>query len=86
MWLHQLIKDHGPCNLELKRKIQPEVESYKLQATSYKRQAPSDTTCGCVDKFNKDLTMVQGYCRMSILTNTGEINERRNIRSLAYSK
>jgi len=41
----------GPCNLELKRKIQPEVE-----VTSYKRQAPSDTTCGCVDKFNKDLT------------------------------
>ncbi len=28
----------------------------KLQVTSGKLQAPSDTTCGCVDKFNKDLT------------------------------
>ena len=36
----------------------------KLQVTSGKLQAPSDTTCGCVDNFKKDLTMVQGYCRM----------------------
>ena len=28
----------------------------KLQVTSGKLQAPSDTTCGCVDNFNKDLT------------------------------
>jgi hypothetical protein len=38
-------------NLWLKKKIQPEVE-----ATSAKPQAASDTTCGCVDNFNKDLT------------------------------
>ena len=38
-------------NLWLKRKIQPEVE-----ATSAKPQAASDTTCGCVDNFKKDLT------------------------------
>jgi hypothetical protein len=42
----------GPAN----KKIQPQVVSYKLQATSFRRQASSDTTCGCVDKFNKDLT------------------------------
>ena len=28
----------------------------RLKASSYKLQAASDTTCGCVDKFNKDLT------------------------------
>jgi hypothetical protein len=38
----------------------------KKKASSGKLQAPSDTTCGCVDNFKKDLTMVQGYCRMSI--------------------
>jgi hypothetical protein len=35
-----------------------EKESYKRQASSFKQR----------------LTMVQGSCRMSILTNTGEIN------------
>ena len=39
----------------MKKKIQPEVE-----ASSYKRQASSDTTCGCVDNFKKNLTMVPG--------------------------
>ena len=36
---------------EVVKKIQPEVE-----ATSAKPQAASDTTCGCVDNFKKDLT------------------------------
>ena len=45
----QLVTDQ--YNLWLKRKIQPEVE-----ATSAKPQAASDTTCGCVDNFKKDLT------------------------------
>ena len=40
-------------NLWLKRKFNLRL---KLQVTSGKLQAPSDTTCGCVDKFNKDLT------------------------------
>jgi uncharacterized membrane protein len=44
----------------VEKKIQPEVE-----VTSYKRQASSS---------KQRLTMVQGSCRMSILTNTGEIN------------
>ena len=44
----------------MNKKIQPGVEKFnlrlKLQVTSGKLQAPSDTTCGCVDNFNKDLT------------------------------
>ena len=54
MTLAGVVKEDLACSgssLPEKRKIQPEVE-----VTSYKRQAPSDTTCGCVDNFNKDLT------------------------------
>ena len=68
----------GPPN----KKIQPVVEkknstwgwSYKRQASSFKKIQPVVVWI----TLRKILTMVQGSCRMSILTNTGEINDKRN--------
>jgi len=46
---------------------------YMIKEKSFKRQASSDTTCGCVDNFKKDLT-----CR--IIPDTRIYNQyRRNM-------